>query len=620
MTEEETKKESGGKAGFLKRYWHIIFLVLLILFFTLNNAYFIAHDRSPIVADSAEHLPKALSAYEHLGKIDRLSQWEIFNLEYPPLLYFVTVVFFKLFGVSMETALWSIYPFSLIFILACFATGSRFGGKSGAVAAALLGTANCYIINYSHLYMMDLPHAALTGAAFYFLLKSDMFKIPSWAYLSGFSLGLALLCRFSSIFYFAGPLAVVAAYYCFRSLKAFLLSLILGGGITGMVLYFFFSGKQIFRAGEESSKHLGEFMFVLAGVSVILVVMTIIVQKVFMKKWNPDEQEQASHIIGGARALILTLLVALPFYLNSMTRIMNRLTWHFDAHRADTPGFVSTNLLFNYYTMNNFFPLIFLLVIAGITLIFFRKKMVPYFILLGAMGVSGFFLTTFLASPFSRYLLVEVLVFAVLGGYWVEYAGKVKLPALAFITAYSILIIGFPFFSPAVPLQFWEIYGIENHPPIYLEPTYPTNPDPDNARIFAMTGEIKGEYEKSLSSRHHQTGFFFQAQEGFEIEQRAGRKYADRGFKELYGRHLLRALWIKGVPMTMDGSMEGTQWQDYFRGKRETPVFLVTGYLDRNYPVELTAEITKQTGREIKLIKKYTVKNKKKVNLYLVYP
>ncbi len=54
--------------------------------------------------------------------------------------------------------------------------------------------------------------------------------------------------------------------------------------------------------------------------------------------------------------------------------------------------------------------------------------------------------------------------------------------------------------------------------------------------------------------------------------------------------------------------------------KKESPVILLVGYVDRDYPDKITGKIKDDMGRKVEFVSKYGIMGKKKINIYFVYP
>lgn len=613
---EDTDNESSNKntflfvLNFIKDKWHLLFLAILLIFFTIHTAFFISRDRSPIVSDSHTHLRFARDSYNTLGNVDKFGKLGYFNTHYPPLVYVVTGFFYRVFGLSLTTARWSIYPFSIIFIIALFFTGFHFGGKSGAVAACLIGTSNIYFINYSHLYMLDIPHSAITCLAMFFLFKSELFKKPVFSYLFGLTFGLALLCRFSTVYFIAGPLIVLFLYFALHSLRLFVLVIPFALGINGMLLYFLKFAYKNKQNLDMIKSRFGFNLIILLTVSAFLIFLTIIVKRKLMGFFRQRNLDVVNQILTGTRSVLLSLIIAMPVYLYIMPMLMFRLTDHIFNLR------VTQNLVINYNSLNNFFPMIFILTGIGIIFILIRRKQVLDFVVLISLAISGFIFTTYSAAPFGRYLIVTALAFSVLGGYWIEYIGKLKFIALAFIFSYSALSLSFLFFSPAVPEKLYEINYYEERKLFYMEPVYPTNPDPDMTKMFAMVDDIEREFNHSFRGKYKNVSMYYQFSGKFlEVMPREVQLMKEL-FRDTYGMNLFLLLQYKNIPLVQEPV--NIEIIEYMNRDPSIPLFLLIGYVDGDYPVEILKEIETETGRKSRRISGYGVMGKKKVNIYVV--
>lgn len=592
--------------------WHYIFLFAFLIFFTVHTARFISLDRSPIASVSHIHYTYALDSYQSVGKTIKISLWYYFTNDYPPLLYIATGFFFKIFGVSIKSALWSIYPFSIIFIISLFLTGLHFGGKSGAVAVCLIGSANIYFLNFSHLYMPDVPHSAMVFLAFYFLLKSEFFKKPVFTYLFGFAFGLSMLCRFNSIFFIAGPLIFLFGYHTFRSLRTFITGIFFVLAICGTPVYITLSALGNRNNLNFLFQNRSYYATIFIIVSVAIFALTFFVERNLMHIYKEKGKENVLKILWGIRTILISQFIAIPYYIYALPSLTHRLNTYVNQ------GFIPDqlrNYIENIKIVNNFFPMIFILVIIGIIFIFIRKKQLPDFILLLSMGISGFVITTHFTQPIHRFLLGEVLVFSVLGGYWVGYAKRFKFPALAFIFAFSVLSMSYLFFSPAVPLKTYEIEDTKIRPFFYRQPIYPTNPDPDQSKIYRIVDDITVRFRESMGDKyetvviylHHSDKYTYQGDHDYNF------------LRDTYSMYLKRLLRYSGINST-ETRKDSRPVKICLEEKKESLVILLVGYVDRDYPDRIIRKIEDYMGRKVEFVSKYGIMGKKKINIYFVYP
>jgi len=613
MKKSSDKRNSHFVLDYIKNNWHFMFLVILLVFFTIHTAFFISNDRSTIAGDSHTHLRFARDSYVSMWNKEHSEGIGYFDTHYSPFVYMITGIFFKLFGLSVSSALWSIYPFSVIFIIALFFTGLHFGGKSGAVATSLIGISNIYFINYSHLYMLDVPHLAFTSLAILFLFKSEMFKKPLYSYLFGVSLGIAILCRSNTVYFVFGPLVVLFIYFGFRSMRLFLLEIPFALGINSLLYYYLTFAYKNRQNVEIIRKQFSLNLILLFAVSLFLVFLTIVVKKKLMDFFQEKNIDIVNRILNGTRSLILSMIIFLPVYLYILPNLMFRLTDYIQKNLAGVGNFIS-----NYYSLNNFFPMIFVLAGIGLIFILIRRKQVLDFIVLISYGISGFLITTYSIEPFGRYLIALVFFFSILGGYWIEYIGKLKFIVLAFIFSYSALSLGFIFFSPDVPEILCGKDFYKDREFFYLEPVCPTNPEPDRAKLFAITDDIKKEFDRSFRGRSEKASVYYKFSSRFTEVYYPDPPILEQHLKDTYGMKLYLTLKYKNIPLRQE--LYNIGLIEYMNMNPFVPLFLVVGYVDRDYPAEIMNKIQDETGREYKRISGYGVPGKRKVNVYIVYP
>lgn len=612
------EKEERKKQHILKKIgdnWHIIFLFFLILVFTLNNYHFIANDRSPLPSDSGVlHIPQAMTIYQ---SVKNRQFTGLFRSEYPPLVYIVTYVFIKIFGLSLKTTLWSIYPFSVLLIIMFFAVGNHFGGKFGGAAAALIGSANCFLINFSHIYMLDVPHAAVVALMFYFLLKSEVFEKPLYSYLFGIAMGLSLLTRFTSAFLIIGPLLVLVVYLAFQGIREFLITVFTGGCLGGMLLYLLSLSRENIRYSEHENIFLGRSFLVLFPVCIALLLLIYVADKFLLNKLDEKKKKNIHKIFLGTRAIIIGLLVAMPYYLYAAGPLMLRFLGHHKRHQILTFSILGERLTKNLFYIHAFFPFIFILAFIGLMFFLVRRKKALDFTMIISMGLTGLIFTSLMAVTFNRYLMGEILVLAVLGGYWVGYAWKFKFPVLAFIFACSMLTICFPFYSPEEPLRDDEAYIVETKEKkfFYLEPCYPTNPVPDRMKLYKLAGDIKQKYRKSLKGKYPDFEVHFNYTENFAPEN-------DYLIRDAYGLILSYILRYSGMPLPPGNFVDRSPPMDYVKKQKKRPFFFVFGYVNIDCPEKIIKKFEEEHGRKIEPVSRYCTDSvsRKKINLYLVYP
>lgn len=600
-------KGVSNAAGFVKKNWHYIFLAFILFLFTMNTAAFISKDRSPLISESSTHLMYALDSLLSMGTM-KFTQWYYFNNDYPPLVYILTGIFFKIFGISIQTALWSLFPFSLLFIVSVFLTGEHFGGKTGAVASMLIASSNVPFLNFSHLYALDVPQAALSSISFLFLLKSEFFSGKTCSYLFGIFLGFSLLCRFNSIFFMLGPLLILFCYLCFRSWKVFLLGNLIAASFSGLILCFLAPALKHMNRPDLLIKTVPSNFLAFLIFLTVMASLVYIVEKRLPLLPAASDKYPAGKILTGTKALLISLIISLPFYLWNLPLLMRKMAEHIQI--LNIPSAFRENLS----NIHSFFPLIIFLTAAGIIFIFVRKKKIPDFILLISMGLSGYILTSIVAGGISRFLITEVMVLAVLGGYWIEYSRPFKLPLLAMIFAFSILPLCSFLFSPGIPLSFQEIVVQESKTPLFLDPVLPAYPDPDRFRIYQIAGEIKAKFENREESYKSSALYFYYSDDFMDMKKPMSDYLIDT-----YSMNLTRILQFRGIPVNIYQSGNVSPGY-FFLENRDKPVLLIVGYENKTFPEEIAWQTKNLYNRKIEFVGKYGIMGKKAVAAYIAYP
>jgi len=168
---------------------------------------------------------------------------------YPPLVPWVTSLFFKgAGGADLRIALFSLWPFLLLFCGALYIGMRRAVSPMAGLAAMALGPVVIWSLHIRGKYYTEVPLAALGLAAVVALAASDNFRNRLASLTFGLFLGLGLLTKWSFAF-FLGPVAAVAIAMLlgrtFQSIKwgvlsavvSILVPLVVLAGAAGWVQY-----------------------------------------------------------------------------------------------------------------------------------------------------------------------------------------------------------------------------------------------------------------------------------------------------------------------------------------------------------------------------------------------
>jgi len=217
-----------------KRILAGVFLFLFIGAFLIQNYLFIKSDTGPCSTDN--HFPNAMSWYDVLIYH---SNYDLTKVRFPPVMYFITQIFFLIKGVTLESARMSLLVFAVIFLLSMFGIGYEYGGYFSGVAVMCLSASSPLLMQISRAYLPDFPQTAMTALAFYLLLKCDYFRNRKYSIFFAVGLSLAFLTKWSTAFFMFIPVLWFLIPCIFKSKKSFFTFLIFmipasiaGGGIT----------------------------------------------------------------------------------------------------------------------------------------------------------------------------------------------------------------------------------------------------------------------------------------------------------------------------------------------------------------------------------------------------
>lgn len=182
----------------------IIYLVLLGIFFLLiviNNLDWLRRDNRVPICDQDIHITNSYIFFHRQanGNINNFFIERISN--YPPLVYQVSSLFYFWFSPSPDMAVMSQIPFWAILMFSIYFIGKHLWCEEVGFLAAVASFSFPYMLMMSQSYLLDLPSAALVALSILFLLYCDVFRKPFWTIAFFISMALAILGKWSSVFY-----------------------------------------------------------------------------------------------------------------------------------------------------------------------------------------------------------------------------------------------------------------------------------------------------------------------------------------------------------------------------------------------------------------------------------
>lgn len=449
MTKYSEAEKAKSFGSFLSDYGHIILLAFFLIFFLYQNKVFFETNQAPPYADTNHHLTLAKQYYRVLFVRDFNIRDAQLHQKYPPLIYITASVFMKAFGASIQNALWSYSLFAIVFFLSLYGIGNFLGGKAGGTATAIIGLSCHFTIYMSHMFVPELPQTAMTTMALCFLLYTDRFKTKLPAYLFSVALALAMLTKWSSAFYLAGPLLIIFIFLIIRN-PGSLLYFLPPAAFLGPLGYIYFKyGIDSFRKFSGGIVAQPPWMQpVFIGVVVLLIIYTFIIEKHGSDWFGENKKDAAKSAILFIRCLLIALLLCGIWYVYSLHGVISKLDFQ-RQEILDTRIHGNEPLLI--YSLKQYFNALglysipmYLFAFIGLIFVIVKRKNILEFSMLIFMAVTGTLIISSTAPPAVFYILSVFTVLFVMSGYWIGFTGKLKYPLIAVIILYGASSIAFP--------------------------------------------------------------------------------------------------------------------------------------------------------------------------------
>lgn len=415
-----------------KRIFASVFILIFISIFLWQNYLFIKKDVGPKETDN--HIFTPVAYYEQI--VLKVKNDDLSTIPYPPGLFVSTIPFFIFRGISAETARISLSFFAVIFLLAMFGIGYEYGGYYAGFAVMAVAASSPHILNYSRLYFLDFPQAAMTALAFYFLIRSRGYKDRKVSLLFGFVLALSFLTKWASAFYLIIPVMWFFIPVMFLSKKSFLFSL-------PVLLYtaIILSGFKWYY-GNLSLQPLDDkwilYYFIIVVIPGIILAGIYIFLERRWKRYDNGEDPGIFSTFNATYSSIVFFLISSPWFFYAGRSIV----WLWTVNKDK--GIVHT-MLFKYQYLSAFFKTIFnyfpLLALIGLVYIFIIKKDLYRKLILPVNILILIPLMAKISFPFTRLHLSFVIFASALCGYWVAYTGKARIPITAIIIILSLLSV-----------------------------------------------------------------------------------------------------------------------------------------------------------------------------------
>lgn len=189
------------------------FLVLaaLILFHIVNNWIWISTNVTRVGWDRMDHLITTLVYNDILRQVNLRSLFSALTWSdyYPPLVHLSALTLYKIFGVSMDTAVKVNFVYLAILLLSTYSIGRNLFSQGTGVLAAFILSTFPMIYAMSRYFYIDFALTAMVVLSICLLLYTDGFQKRGYALLYGLSLGLGMLVKWTFVAFALPPLLLV---------------------------------------------------------------------------------------------------------------------------------------------------------------------------------------------------------------------------------------------------------------------------------------------------------------------------------------------------------------------------------------------------------------------------
>lgn len=197
--------------NFLKKYCIVILLISLVIFHLISNIIWIIQDQSPPLWDMAGHSERSIKIFELLNppSLAKLRVIGGYQSIYPPFVYFVTSIFYFIFGVKEDIPNFSNLVFVIILLLSTFGIGKKLYNDKIGLLSTFFISIYTLTVHFSRIYDLDYQLAAMVTLTIFLLLKTEYFSRRKYSVLLGIVIVFGLLTKWTFLFFVAGPVLVI---------------------------------------------------------------------------------------------------------------------------------------------------------------------------------------------------------------------------------------------------------------------------------------------------------------------------------------------------------------------------------------------------------------------------
>lgn len=188
-----------------QKTWHTWGLAALIAAFVASNIVWIALDQSPALWDIAGHSQRAALFGEWIRGLHPNALLQ-YSTIYPPFSYAVTGAGFALFGLHRDIPQYTLILWLVLLMISTYSIAATlYRSRTVALLSTFLLMAFPLVAHFSRIYDLDFQSLAMVAASVAALLKSKHFQKTGWTNAFGVLVALAILTKWTSVLFIAGP-------------------------------------------------------------------------------------------------------------------------------------------------------------------------------------------------------------------------------------------------------------------------------------------------------------------------------------------------------------------------------------------------------------------------------
>lgn len=200
------------------RYADQLILGLVVIAIGCANLVWIMQEGRGPHWDMARHLWTSLN-YFHLARDGNVTGFITSYFYYPPLLYWLVVPWYLLFGTGLSVAIAANVVFVAILAFSVYGIGKTLWGRQAGLLAALLILGLPMMVSQFKEFQIDAPLTALVALGLYVLIKTEEFANTRYSILLGLAIGAGLLTKWTYALILALPLATAAGQGLFAAIR-----------------------------------------------------------------------------------------------------------------------------------------------------------------------------------------------------------------------------------------------------------------------------------------------------------------------------------------------------------------------------------------------------------------